>query len=196
MGLTACTSGEPRFTPDGHLDETPSGSYGLLGDTLTVNGAVPDHHDLPARRACLRLLNGSSGRLLDIGLSEDREFTLIATDGGLLPAPVTRTRLLLNPGERAEILVDLDPGHTATLRANPVTTRTGIDRPERFGFDDTFDILTLRATTIAPVAPALPGALAALTPAPTNWRCGSPAPPTPPTRSCTTATCSTTKTRA
>ncbi|MGW4531776.1 multicopper oxidase family protein [Nocardia sp. NPDC004340] len=156
-----------RFTPDGRLDETSSSSYGLLGDTLIVNGAVPGHHDLPARRARLRLLNGSSGRLLDIGLSEDREFTLIATDGGLLPAPVTRTRLLLSPGERAEILVDLDPGHIATLRAYPVTTRTGIDRPERFGFDDTFDILTLRATTIAPVAPiapALPGVLAALTP--------------------------------
>ncbi|MEU1205428.1 multicopper oxidase domain-containing protein [Nocardia sp. NPDC005825] len=153
-----------RFTPDGHLDETPSSTYGLLGDTLIVNGAVPGHHDLPARRARLRLLNGSSSRLLDIALDEDREFTLIATDGGLLPAPTPRTRLLLSPGERAEILVDLDPGDTATLRTRPVTTRTGIDRPERFGFDDTFDILTLRATTTATAAPALPGALAALTP--------------------------------
>jgi bilirubin oxidase len=33
-------------------------------------------------------------------------FHLIGTDGGLLPAPVTLTRLPLSPGARAEILVD------------------------------------------------------------------------------------------
>ncbi|MFE3755879.1 multicopper oxidase family protein [Nocardia tengchongensis] len=152
-----------RFTADGHLDEKPSSSYGLLGDTLTVNGAIGVGHDLPARRARLRLLNGSSSRLLELGFPDNREFALIATDGGLLAAPVTLTRLLLSPGERAEIIIDLDPGHSATLRAFPVTSRTGIDRPERFGFDDTFDVLTLRAITSAPAPGALPATLAPIT---------------------------------
>ncbi|MGW4246361.1 multicopper oxidase family protein [Nocardia sp. NPDC004722] len=152
-----------RLTADGHLDETLTSSYGLLGDTLTVNGALATHHDLPARRARLRLLNGSSSRLFNLGF-DAHGFTLIATDGGLLAAPVPLTRLQLSPGERAEILVDLEPGASTTLRAYPVTTRTGIDRPQRFGFDDTFDVLTLRATADPAPAPALPATLATITP--------------------------------
>ncbi|MVU82484.1 multicopper oxidase domain-containing protein [Nocardia sp. ET3-3] len=153
-----------RFTADGQLDETPSSSYGLLGDTLIVNGATPGHHDLPATRARLRLLNGSSSRVLELGFTDERGFALIATDGGLLPAPVPLHRIQLSPGERAEITVDLDPGSTTTLHAFPLTTRTGIDRPQRFGFDDSFDVLTLRATSTATTAPALPATLAAITP--------------------------------
>ncbi|WP_051178561.1 multicopper oxidase family protein [Nocardia concava] len=153
-----------RFTPDGQLDEKPSSSYGLLGDTLIVNGATATHHDLLATRARLRLLNGSSSRVLNLGFGDDRRFALIATDGGLLTSPVASTRVQLSPGERAEIVVDLTPGSTATLRAVPVTTRAGIDRPERFGFDDTFDVLTLRATTNATAAPALPATLTTIDP--------------------------------
>ncbi|OJF84415.1 copper oxidase [Nocardia seriolae] len=159
---------DARFTPDGRLDETPTGSYGLLGDTLTVNGAVPGHHDLPATRARLRLLNGTCSRVLNLGFTDDRGFTLIATDGGLLPTPVALTRLHLSPGERAEITVELTPGSAAALHALPVTARTGIDRPERFGFDDSFEVLTLRATPDAPASPALPATLATLPPVDTG----------------------------
>jgi len=41
-----------------------------------------------------------------LGFSDGRTFYLIATDGGLLDAPVPLTRLLLSAGERVEILVN------------------------------------------------------------------------------------------
>ncbi|MEC3956306.1 multicopper oxidase domain-containing protein [Nocardia sp. CDC153] len=151
-----------RFTPDGQLDEKPTSTYGLLGDTLIVNGATAAHHRLPATRARLRLLNGCASRLLNLGFGDNRPFGLIATDGGLLTSPVPLPRLTLSPGERAEIIVDLSPGETATLRSFPITTRTGIDRPQRFGFDDDFDVLTMHADTTAAPADPLPATLATI----------------------------------
>jgi bilirubin oxidase len=54
----------------------------------------------------LHLLNAASQRVFNLGFTDNLPFHLIATDGGLLPAPVERTRLRLSPGERAEVLVD------------------------------------------------------------------------------------------
>lgn len=62
---------------------------------------------LPAQQVRLRLLNGSSHRYFHFGFSNNLTFRQIAGDGGLLNAPVALTRLILAPGERAEIVVDL-----------------------------------------------------------------------------------------
>jgi bilirubin oxidase len=80
---------------------------GLLGDTILVNGTYAPYLEVPAKLVRFRLLNGSAARRYNLGFSDHRAFQQIATDGGLLEAPVERTRLLLAPGERAEILVDL-----------------------------------------------------------------------------------------
>jgi len=72
-----------------------------------VNGTIYPYVELPRQVVRLRLLNGSNLRVLNIGFSDDRQFHMIATDGGLLPAPVPLTRISLATGERAEILVDL-----------------------------------------------------------------------------------------
>lgn len=80
---------------------------GMLGDTILVNGTHAPYLEVPAKLIRLRLLNGSNARRYNFGFSDDRVFYQIATDGGLLEAPVERSRLLLAPGERAEILVGL-----------------------------------------------------------------------------------------
>ena len=80
---------------------------GLLGDTILVNGTYAPYLDIPAKLVRFRVLNGSAARRYNLGFSDNRAFQQIATDGGLLEAPVERTRLLLAPGERAEVLVDL-----------------------------------------------------------------------------------------
>lgn len=80
---------------------------GMLGDTILVNGTHAPYLEAPAKLIRLRLLNGSNARRYNFGFSDNRVFYQIATDGGLLEAPVERTRLLLAPAERAEILVDL-----------------------------------------------------------------------------------------
>lgn len=77
-------------------------------DTLPmVNATVDPYVDLPAQVIRLRLLNGASMRTFHIGFTNDQPFYVIAGDGGLLPEPVERTRIILPPGERYEILIDL-----------------------------------------------------------------------------------------
>lgn len=77
-----------------------------LDTTLMVNATMNPYLDLPAQVIRLRLLNGSSERSFNLGFNNNKTFFQIASDGGLLSAPVQLTRLLLAPGERAEILVD------------------------------------------------------------------------------------------
>lgn len=72
-----------------------------------VNGTINASVLLPSQVVRLRLLNGSSERSYYIGLSNNQPFHMIAGDASLLPSPVSMTRLLLAPGERSEILVDL-----------------------------------------------------------------------------------------
>ncbi len=77
-------------------------------DVLIVNATVDPVTDLPAQIVRLRVLNGSSQRMFNIGFSGNKTFHVIGSDGGLLEAPVALTRLRMGPGERAEILLDLN----------------------------------------------------------------------------------------
>lgn len=72
-----------------------------------VNATVDPVHEVPPQRIRLRLLNGASQRSFRLGFSDDRSFQIIATDGGLLNAPVDTTRLGIAPGERYEVVVNL-----------------------------------------------------------------------------------------
>ncbi len=74
--------------------------------TLMVNATLDAQLDVPAQVVRLRLLNGSSQRAFNFGLSGNSIFYQIATDGGLLSESVELTRLPLSPGARAEILID------------------------------------------------------------------------------------------
>ena len=84
-----------------------------------VNATIDAYYDVPAQVIRLRLLNGSSQRAFNVGLSDDISFHQIASDGGLLDKPVLLTRLLLSPGERAEILINLTEkqGNTIYLKS-------------------------------------------------------------------------------
>ena len=75
-------------------------------NTLMVNATIDPYLNVPAQVVRFRLLNGSSQRVFNIGLSGNRTFYQIASDGGLLNKPEILTRLRMAPGERAEILVD------------------------------------------------------------------------------------------
>ncbi len=73
---------------------------------VMVNATRNAELQVPAQVVRFRLLNGSSQRVFNVGLSANKSFFQIASDGGLLESPVELTRLQLSPGERAEILVD------------------------------------------------------------------------------------------
>ncbi len=80
---------------------------GREGDLVTVNGQVNPSFSMPAGGlARLRLVNASNARFYRLAL-EQHPFYLIATDGYPLSAPVEVSELLLSPGERAEVLVQM-----------------------------------------------------------------------------------------
>jgi FtsP/CotA-like multicopper oxidase with cupredoxin domain len=99
-------SGQFVYQRQGRFGALP-GPAGMLGDTILVNGTLAPYVEVPQKLVRLRVLNASSGRRYNFGFSDNRAFHQIATDGGLLEAPVERTRMLLAPAERAEIVVDL-----------------------------------------------------------------------------------------
>ncbi len=76
-------------------------------DIMMVNGTLEAYLEAPAQVVRLRLLNGSTNRTYNLGFADNLTFSQIATDGGLLDASLSMTRLQLSPGERAEVLVDL-----------------------------------------------------------------------------------------
>jgi len=90
---------------------------GVLGDHLLVNGVLAPHADVAATRVRLRLVNASNARAYLFALSDGRSFQLIATDGGLLPAPATVDQVLVPAGGRSEIVVDFsrDPSRSLYL---------------------------------------------------------------------------------
>lgn len=83
------------------------GHTGMLGDKILVNGTYAPYASVPAKQVRLRVLNGSNARRYNFGFSDNRTFYQIASGGGLLASPVARSRMILAPGERAEIVVDL-----------------------------------------------------------------------------------------
>jgi len=87
------------------IDTNPD--HSANDDLLLTNATVDAYFNAPAQVVRFRLLNGSSERTFNIGLSNDADFYVIASDGGLLEAPVQLNRLLMSQGERYEILVDL-----------------------------------------------------------------------------------------
>ncbi len=153
-------------------------------DLLMVNATLNPYLDVPAQVVRFRILNGSSQRVFNLGLTNDKTFYQIATDGGLLSAPLSLTRLMLSPGERAEILIDFSgqTGDTLYLMSyaselpngiygaqypgmNSIMTLNGYDPNPLNGAD--FNILQFNvvAPTANPVT-TIPSSLVTVTPIP------------------------------
>ncbi|WP_415952407.1 multicopper oxidase family protein [Streptomyces sp. KLOTTS4A1] len=137
-------------------------STGFLGDRTMVNGTLSPYHEVGDELLRLRLLNASTARVYSFGFSDARGFSLIGTDGGLLEEPVRKQRLQLSPGERAEIVVRMEPGERTVLRSHP-QDNYGDGWQKRFGGgDDSFDVLELRAAKQLRASPGLPARLGEL----------------------------------
>jgi FtsP/CotA-like multicopper oxidase with cupredoxin domain len=102
------------FTPEGFSDVAPIWNPEFFGNTMVVNGRTWPRLEVEPSRYRLRLLNGSNSRFLILRFeAEAVPFVQIGGDQGFLPTPVTQTRLLLGPAERADVVVDfssLPPG--------------------------------------------------------------------------------------
>jgi suppressor of ftsI len=157
---------DKSFSDDGQLDsdDRPFSPTGFLGETIVVNGAVAPYAEVTTERVRLRLLNGSNARIYNFGLvgsdGEERGMHLVGTDGGLLSAPAAVDRVMLSPGERAEVVVSMTPGETMMLRSLPADLGADFWNERFSGGDDTLDMLQLRAADDLDPSPQLPDRLA------------------------------------
>ncbi len=119
---------------------------GMRGNVLLVNGTVNPYFEARTQKLRLRLLNGSNARFYSLGFSDNRRFSLIGTDGGLLERPYETSHIALAPAERAQIIVDLSDGRPVVLRAFPAPTSgtMGGMMGGMMGDDFNFDVLDIR----------------------------------------------------
>ncbi|MGX1162767.1 FtsP/CotA-like multicopper oxidase with cupredoxin domain [Arthrobacter sp. SLBN-100] len=99
----------------------------FFGDIATVNGKCWPNLDVARGKYRFRVYNGSNARFYDLKFVVDATaivFHQIGSDGGLLDRPVRLNKLVLGPGERADIVVDfagLPAGSAVTLTNNART---------------------------------------------------------------------------
>ncbi|GAB3995741.1 hypothetical protein GCM10029992_13810 [Glycomyces albus] len=154
-----------KFDGEGQFDERAGfmtgATQGLMGDEILVNGTLGPYHEVSTRLVRLRILNGSNSRLYNFGFSDDRSFSLIGTDGGLLPEAWETDRIQISPGERAEIVVAFEPGETVDMRSYQPEFEYGWLMGRTNGGDDRFDICRFRAADALADDTEIPAAMAA-----------------------------------
>ena len=91
---------------------------GVSGELILVNGVHRPYHRVSATRHRLRILNASNFRSYNLELKGAR-MTQIATESGLMPAPVPRKKILVGPGERVEVIAEFGAaaGRRVVLRS-------------------------------------------------------------------------------
>ncbi len=99
---------------------SPDGANGIRLPTMSVETTTYR----------LRVVNATTSRILRLALSNGQPMTLIANDGGLLPAPVSVTSADLGTGERVELLVDFA---RAAVGSRVMLTSATFDSPARVG---------------------------------------------------------------
>lgn len=100
---------------------------GVAGPTAMLNGTINPYFDVTTSKLRVRLLDGANRREWRLHLSDNREFTQIASDGSYLPEPVHFTKLMMTCAERCQIVIDFadcKPGDTVTLYTDDVALLT------------------------------------------------------------------------
>jgi spore coat protein A, manganese oxidase len=93
------------FAKDGRIKYPAQWTPEFFGDVVCVNGKVWPFKNVEPRKYRMRILNGSNSRFYNLQLTGGN-MTQIGTDGGFLQAPVTIPKLLIAPGERADVVFD------------------------------------------------------------------------------------------
>jgi spore coat protein A len=94
------------FSPDGAILYRPDPVDGPAADVTLINGTPWPRLDVSACKYRFRILNASNARSFRLALTSRQRFIQIATDGGLLPAPIVVQEIPLAMAERAEVILD------------------------------------------------------------------------------------------
>jgi FtsP/CotA-like multicopper oxidase with cupredoxin domain len=116
------------FDANNQLLYAPNMMWGFLGDRVLVNGTVDARCGLEPRGYRLRFLNGSNARTYKLAWSNGMPLLVIGTDGGLLPAPVSKDYVVLMPGERVDVWADFNglAGKQVVLKSLPFSPGMGM----------------------------------------------------------------------
>jgi spore coat protein A len=87
----------------------------VFGDAVLINGKLFPYLEVEPRKYRFRVLNAANGRFFRLTLSSGQVFQQIGTDQGFLPAPVPLTRLVVAPGERADVVIDFSGSGGASI---------------------------------------------------------------------------------
>ncbi len=158
---------------------------GHMGNRILVNGRPEASLTLQPGTYRFRLLNGSNARMFKLGWHDEQALTVIATDGGLLDAPLQRDYVTLAPGERVELLVQLNEAQAGLpLLMQSRNFSDGMGGMPGGGMDpilpngDEFEVLTVRVAGDAPAHHTfLPSVIAGPTVAASIEETASTAPP-------------------
>jgi FtsP/CotA-like multicopper oxidase with cupredoxin domain len=124
---------ERSFDANNQIPYTFNINPGTQGNTFLVNGVPQPFFNVGDRKYRFRVLNANNRSPVILALSNGAPMIQIGTDSGLLPAPVSRTQILMQPAERVEIVVDFAGmlGQNVNLiNANPA----GIPPPDMMQF--------------------------------------------------------------
>jgi FtsP/CotA-like multicopper oxidase with cupredoxin domain len=103
---------------------------GRQGNVVLANG-VSDGHIVAksGARERWRFVNSANGRYFNLQLRKHR-WKVIGWDGGIIPEPYDADTLLIAPGERYEVLVDLPDAEGSQLTLETVHYDRGHDVPD------------------------------------------------------------------
>jgi FtsP/CotA-like multicopper oxidase with cupredoxin domain len=91
---------------------------GRIGNTVTINGRVPDRFSVRSgERIRLRLINTATARIFGLEFKNHRPF-IVAFDGQPVePHAPARGRVVLGPAMRTDLILDMTgkPGHSAAV---------------------------------------------------------------------------------
>lgn len=96
-----------RFDANNQFVYNTGGMAGFLGDQVLVNGFANYELNCYTRAYRLRIVNASNSRVYKLGWGDGSPMTVIGSDGGLLESPVEKPYVMLSPGERVEVWLDL-----------------------------------------------------------------------------------------
>jgi FtsP/CotA-like multicopper oxidase with cupredoxin domain len=101
--------GDVAFRSDGQLLYDDRDTKGPMGDVILTNGVPWPAMPVEPRKYRFRILNASVARGYRLSLTQGAPMTVVATDGGLMPAPQTISQLKIGMAERYDVVVDFAP---------------------------------------------------------------------------------------
>jgi len=119
----------PLLIQDRHSAYQPQFNYsptmmdrmlGYLGDLPLINGTPEAFFEVQKTLYRFRIVNGSNARVYKLAFSDNSQFWILATDGGLKDEVAQMNNVFLSPGERIDILFDFSPysiGNSVTLQS-------------------------------------------------------------------------------